>query len=436
MTWRRVALVSLVLIGLGTSTLMCSRVAERGRYATPYSTYGAGPEGVRALFELAELRGMDPQRHIEDVGELPPGAMLFALGGCEAPLRRELSRYERQSVGEWIEAGGVLVVAGSHEYLGEDFGVSLARPEEACVPDRGLTGVMARATKQQSEQGDAGTPNELEEIPAQLRDDPRGTLDAMFEQDEHPPRWANPAPGLLEGIGAVPMRRPGHIRVDAGVEAETLLTYADLPVAVRVRRGRGSIVVVASASPFTNQEVAASQGAPLFRRLVDELAPRGPVLFDEFHLGVGGTRSFVRYAREVGGGALALQLLLVVGLLLWRRGARIGAPTVRAPEVPAGTASYVDAIGTIYRRSKDDEGAARILARHALVGIAKHHHVQSSEPLALAKMLAERGRDDAAVAVRQLSELTQDQTSKFKLVERARRIDALFATATREEPTS
>ena len=44
----------------------------------------------------------------------------------------------------------------------------------------------------------------------------------------------------------------------------------------------------------------------------------GPVLFDEYHLGVGERRSMMRYLRQAGAMPLVLQLLLVALLLLWR----------------------------------------------------------------------------------------------------------------------
>ena len=45
----RVGLAAALLLALGLSGIMCTRVADRGRYATAYSTYSAGPEGGAVL---------------------------------------------------------------------------------------------------------------------------------------------------------------------------------------------------------------------------------------------------------------------------------------------------------------------------------------------------------------------------------------------------
>ena len=94
-----VALV--VLLALGASGVMCARVADRGRYATAYSTYSAGPEGAQAIYELVRRAGHPTQRWVEDLEGLPERGVLMALGGCLASQRRPLSRYERESLLAW-----------------------------------------------------------------------------------------------------------------------------------------------------------------------------------------------------------------------------------------------------------------------------------------------------------------------------------------------
>ena len=76
---RRV-LWSLLLLGLlSTSLVVCSRVAERGRYVGAYSSYGAGPKGTRGLYLLSERLGAAPTRWAQDLAALPPPpAMLVA----------------------------------------------------------------------------------------------------------------------------------------------------------------------------------------------------------------------------------------------------------------------------------------------------------------------------------------------------------------------
>src|SRR6185369_1339779 len=94
---------------------------------------------------------------------------------------------------------------------------------------------------------------------------------------------------------------------------------------VALRRDRGWVIALASGSPFQNRDLRTSDGGPLLARLLDAYAARGaPVLFDEYHLGVGDSRSTMRYLADAGYGPLALQAVLLVALVLWRAGARFG----------------------------------------------------------------------------------------------------------------
>ena len=86
----RASLTVAVLLGLGVSGLMCARVADRGRYATAYSTYSAGPEGTRAVHDLLQRRGHPTQRWVEDLEGLPERSTLAQLALALAYLRAHL----------------------------------------------------------------------------------------------------------------------------------------------------------------------------------------------------------------------------------------------------------------------------------------------------------------------------------------------------------
>jgi hypothetical protein len=431
-TLRRVAIALLVLLGLGTSLVVCGRIAERGRYAVPYSTHGAGPEGTRALFELARARGERPVRWAEDFARLPPRAMIIALGGCEVLMNREVSRFERETLDAWIERGGTLVVAGANGYLWQSTGVRLKAPPD-CYPAESFVRELARAERGEGEDKGEGEPADAEDLERAFAEDPSGTIDA-FSADLPPatPVFAVPEKhGLFDGLGAVPLVRPGRLELAESAEARGLLFHDGVPLAAIVEKGEGAIIVLASASPFQNQNLDSADGAVVFSRIVEARPPDGPILFDEYHLGVGERRSMMQYLRSVGATPFAIQLLVVIGFLVLRRGRRFGAPREEPEPPPAGTASYVGAVGSLYEKSGDARAALGRVVKHALGRIAAHHHLEAGSSEPLAKALDERSRIDEARAVRELAGLAglPSRTSS-ELVGRLREVDALVARAT------
>jgi hypothetical protein len=209
------------------------------------------------------------------------------------------------------------------------------------------------------------------------------------------------------GVPPIGLRRPADLVFDAGERAITpLLAIDDKPVAVEVRRGEGSVIAIASASPFQNRDLATMGGAELFSRLL-RARGGGTVLFDEYHLGAGERRGVVRWIAQRGGLPLLMQMLIVVGLFLWWRGARFGAPRSDRPPEPEATASYVGAIGTLFEKSGDLRGAVAILAEHALVRIAAYHHLEARDAERVAEHLARRGCVEAAESVRAIAAIAR-----------------------------
>lgn len=438
---RRAAVGALVVLGIGAMGLVCQRVGERGRYVSSFSTYGAGPDGTRGLYLLAGELGARPERWAEDLGRLPERGMLVALGSCDQLMRRELGRLERESLEAWVRRGGVLVVAGVPDYVQkESMGIELRADEERCRPIRGLIGMLARAEAESREgaepsdgepRGDAE--RELEDLPDALAQDPAGTYDEITEREElAEARLAAPVGSPLAGLPPIGMRRALEVELADDVRGDTLLRLDGpdgRPVGARVALGSGAVIALGSASAFTNRDLR-DGGGVLFARLVREHAPEGPVLFDEYHLGVGQQRSMMRYLRQIGATAAVLQLLLLVGFALWRAGARFGG-TRRDPAAdPGGTASYVDGVARLYERSGDPEGAARIVVRRALARIAAHHHLGTSDPDRMIALLAGRSRHAAAEAVLLLAKhLEGDRAARLTRI--TGEVDALVEKAIR-----
>lgn len=423
----------LVLLGLGALFAMCGRVSERGRFALSYSTYGAGPEGGRAVFELTRASGFDAQRWNEDVAELPQPATLVAIGGCDHLQARDLSRPEREALLRWIEAGGTWIVAGATEVLeGDHFGVRLTE-DARCDEDDGLYGMVLRADRRARERaraeredgggGDAGVPAATE--PAE---DPVVALSRSLGVQQPVERaWATAPDGPLAGMPTAGLRHPGRITVDVGVEHEVLARVGEEIVAVSVPRGEGRIVVIASGSAFQNRDLMVADGAPLFVRLL-RLYAHGPVLFDEYHLGAGEARSTMRYLFQRGAGAIVFHLLVVLAIVLIRSGARFGAPRKDRVVEAVTTASFVAAIGALFAKVRDPRGSFQILARRGFARIAEHHHLDEIDPVALEAALRERKRLTAADAVRDLAKLAKDGKTE-SLAHATRELDDLVRRA-------
>ena len=438
-TVKRVLVAAALLLALGASGLVCQRVGARGRYATAYSSYGSGPEGTRGLYLLSERLGAHPRRWAEDLGRLPPRGMLVALGSCDQLMRRPLGRLERENLKRWVEAGGVLVVAGVDDYARRvDFGVDLVADPARCRPTEGLVGMLADAEERG---GRRKRPDDdqrrLDQVPSALRDDPAGTYDELTEEEALPPsRIVVGVAGPLSNVPLAGMRRP--LRIDVASTSESVdLLRLDGPngdiAGVRVRVGEGAVIALSSASLFQNRDLSSEQGGVLFARLVRAEAPDGPILFDEYHLGVGQQRSLARYLRQVGMGALVLQLLLLVAVGLWRFGARFGGTRADPEPEPGGTVSYVEGVGTLYARARDPSGAARILVRRALERIGARHHLDGREAVKLADELDGRRRPAAASAVRQIAAHLAEGVGRGGLPRFAAELDALVARAVADE---
>lgn len=437
-TWlRRILVGALVVVVLGAAGLMCQRVGARGRYASEYSTYGAGPDGTRGLFLLAERLGARPERWAEDLGRLPEGGMLVALGSCDQLMRRELGRIERENLAAWVERGGVLVVAGVEDYAtSEQLGVELAGDPDVCRPTSGLIGMLARAEERSRnrKRTDRDDGHEVEDLPGAFADDPAGTYDEVTEEDELPEqRLAFGAAGPAAGVAPVGMRRALGIDVDEERMSEVLLAFDDgRPAGVRVSVGRGTVIALASASAFTNRDLRDSGGGVLFARLVREHAENGPVLFDEYHLGVGQQRSMMRYLRQVGASAIVVQVLLLVGFALWRVGSRFGGTRRDPPPEPGGTVSYVEGVATLYAKARDPGGAGTIVIRRALARISAHHHLATTDPTRMIELLEQRRHHRAAQAVAALARMMETEAAARGLSRIVEEVDAHVARALSE----
>jgi hypothetical protein len=408
---------SIWVVGFGALFLLLlsvslERVAERGRFTRAFSSYGSGPEGVRALYLLMGELGFPTLRWSQDLARLPPGATLIALGSCASGMTRPISRYEHAELLRWIASGGTLLVAGARNYLPRELDLGF-RDDVAC--GSGLGDADDEPWNEAEPAADGGVPDAgaapdagapLATLPPAQRDE---DCDDNTSDPRCAPEWGVPMGPSLEGLPIVAFRAPGRLRLPDDDSVETLLGVppppsahdAEItPLAVTRAHGAGRVIVLASASMLQNGELESSEGATLFARLIRSFGARGPVIFDEYHLGLGERRSLMQYLRQSGAMPAVLQLLLVVSLALWRAGARMGAVQQPPEAQPAGTASFVTALGQLYAKAGDRTAAVRLIARAALVRIAGQHGITQMKASALEAELSRRGARRASASVR------------------------------------
>lgn len=445
LAWALTALGLTVFLGY-----VALRVGERGRFALPYSTYGAGPDGARGLFELLSTERFRVAPWTEDVGRLPPGAALVLLGGCDHLGNRDMSRPERERLAEWIDAGGVFVVAGAGGYVTPELGASLRmRAFEDCLEEPGLLSLVRAAEDDDADAGvpaalppaaaPAGTSDEVppDKPPAEaLLPDPDATLDAL----DHglslaEPTWGVPAAPPLTGMPLLGMRNAGAIELAPGADARVLASTGGKIGVVEIRRGAGYVVVIASASLLQNRDLVEHGGALLMTRLLHHYAEGRTIYFDEYHVGAGERRTMMRYLGQLGAMPLFLQGLFVLGLVLLARSRRFGGERGVEATRTSATRAFVGGLSGLYRAAKDRPGTLAILTRAALRTIAAAHRQAEVEAEPLARALEGRGRKTAAAEVRRVAQIgARPLPSAGDLARASRELDEATERATRREP--
>jgi hypothetical protein len=442
-------LLAFALALLATSGFVCQRVAERGRFTGAYSSYGSGPLGTRALYLLAQELGGRPMHWAEDLAALPAGAgMLVALSDCKSGMARSLSRFEQQELERWIAQGGVLLVAGARHYLPKGLGVGF-EPEPACTAGWRLMKAEGEDQDQpfppnafdpkKKATGSAGRVARDAGLDAGAADDEQPLTLGTRHRSRDELLWSSAIGEPLLGLEPLPMRHPGRLALEPGAQHVVILSLPEpndadqfqgpRTAGVVVRHGKGHVIVLASGSMLQNRALALADGGAMFARLLRAYASRGPVLFDEYHLGVGEKRSLMRYLRHAGAVPFIAQLSLVALLFLWRGGARFGGLRVPLEVPPAGTLSFVAALGGLFARADDPRGAMRILEKQALARVAAHHRLPASAPGNLARALAERGLREAAEAVRAIGQSERWLAEGLSLATASRKLDDAVALA-------
>lgn len=288
------------------------------------TTFRTTPDGAGALYELLQALDVPETRRMAPLDGPAPLGRAVALLAPTLPL----TRLERDSLTDWVEAGGTLVAAfGFHDPLLTTLG--LVR-----LPAGGLDGVTAWVAPGPWTQGV----------------DSLADVHAVFAvRDSTPLRDLQP----LAALSSPPDSSATDI------------------VVLRARYGRGHVVLFSDPWTLSNARIANSGAAVLFARAAaDAVASGGEIQFDEYHHGYRGgspVRAFFGFLVTRRPGWLMLQLLAVLLLASLPAAVRFGAPLVRAAALRRSPLEHVAALGEVYRQAR----AADLARRRLVVGFAR-----------------------------------------------------------------
>ena len=304
-----------VVIALGAAAALSTRSAAEDP-AQP-SIENAGPPGIRALYLYLKESGRAVREGSAPLTELPADARTVLV---PAPHEREISEDEVAALKRFVEGGGTLVYLAARP---------LGRAQPRLEAWLGVDGGPAlEATRE-------GVPESA--------DDPGGATATVWQ-----PHGA--ASGLSrlrvsgdEGLGAMEGWAPV-----AGDAKGTAVAWR--------RFGRGEAWVLAGADLAENRRLELLDNL----RFWEQLAARGPVVFDEFHHHAAAPPPMSR-----GILVFVAQLLACAAFFAYARGSRFGPPRPEPVERHRSSLEYLHSLAWLTRRAKvEKELLTELEARH------------------------------------------------------------------------
>lgn len=312
---------------------------ERGDIYPPYSSLRTDPLGASALYEsLERLSGVTPRRYFEAQWQEEQGneRTLFVLGTRPYGLSW-LPRTEFERLQKFVTSGGRLVVG----FYPEPVQTWSSRREETelnkAKEEAGEKLPPEESGEKKPESSPATEPPVLEdEDEAELRRlvnlgtawgfGPRFRTNSVNELE-----FGNPDDFAVHAaLQTTNSTLPAHLVVHTALFFDlrtnawrTIYAQAELPVVVEREFGRGSVVLVADAYPFSNEAVQQEREAGL---LVWLLGSGREVWFEEAHLGVVEQPGISTLLRRYGLQGMIFSLLVVALLFVWQNASSLVPP--------------------------------------------------------------------------------------------------------------
>jgi hypothetical protein len=302
------AFIAALIVALFAIVLVSVRPQQSSSDVVPtYSSTDAGPGGVLALRRWLAGIGFDTRSIQGTRFSVPVDAgVVFALAPLEA-----WSADEAQRLYDWVDHGGVAIVASDRSLLDEPlfrrFGVVLENRSAGAIG-----GELSPA---------------LDAPP--FRDLSTGTVRAL--------RLEAPA-AVLVGDGA-------------------------LAIVAERRIGSGRVYLSSAPDMLANKNLGAAQNDRLVLNLLRDVPLGTTVAFDEFHHGAHVEPDLFALFTETAPGRAFLFAGLAVFLYIALRGRRFGAPLPLEERPPRSSLDYVRSFAGLLRRARARDLAGERLAR-------------------------------------------------------------------------
>jgi hypothetical protein len=312
---------------------------ERGDIYPPYSSLRTDPLGTSALYEsLERLSGVTPRRYYEAQWQEEQGneRTLFVLGTRPYGLSW-LPRAEFERLQNFVASGGRLVVGFYPEPVQtwssrrEEKELNEAREEagKKLPPEESAEKQPESSPAKETpvfEDEDEDEQRQLVNLGKEWGFGPRFRRDSVNELEYGEPGEFAVVASQQTTNSALPSQLVVHTALyfDLHTNAwRTFYAHAELPVVVEREFGRGSVVLVADAYPFSNEAVQQERETGL---LVWLLGSGREVWFEEAHLGVVEQPGISTLLRRYGLQGLIFSLLVVALLYVWQNASSLVPP--------------------------------------------------------------------------------------------------------------
>ncbi|MEX2673741.1 MAG: DUF4350 domain-containing protein [Phycisphaeraceae bacterium] len=320
-------LVAMLIVGQAFYQL-ASWTSRGGQTAPLYSSYRHDPHGTAALFDLLEMRGLPVDRITRPrLSADHHGTLVQVLPSRRSDTAGPTSVvYGSSQLIDWMHDGNT-VIQFTRQYS--------RLMEEVGVPKENASIETAAAKDLEVLQRQGADPDDLSAMY------PLVTAASEVDADRH---W-----GLLlpQALGSEPAPRWRPLAKDG-----PRIVAAEMGV------GAGRLVIIGAPTPASNSGLLRGDNVELLLELLGD----GPVLFDEWSLGVGQHHTMLELISRAGLTPVLLQAILALGIYHWSTRRQRSEPD---PPITQARSSVeqIHTLGYLYRQSlSPDEVSRRVVA--------------------------------------------------------------------------